>query len=214
MTKPKTVSVGNGKARAPRTGRAAKPGHDARVVERQRRALELRKSGGTYSAIARTLGTGVMTAHRDVKAALAAVVAQRDEDAGQLLALELERLDAVWLAMWPRAREGDAKAASVLVRVSARRAALCGLDSAQRVELSGGQGGPIVVSQDRPYEHWTTEAIYARLEVLRATLRDTMANDAERAAAETAPLLPAVLPETPEQRYARILAERRRGRND
>ena len=46
-----------------------------------------------------------------------------------VLALELERLDALTLAAWPRARAGDDRAIRVVLRIMQRRAKLLGLDA-------------------------------------------------------------------------------------
>lgn len=145
--------------RMPRKGRGAAAGHRERVANRQADALKLRCAGATFAQIGQQLGTSFVTAWRDVRTALDAVVEERNESAQQLRALELERLDRLQLRLTPKAERGDCEAARVLVRISERRSKLCGLDMpvTQRVDL----GGPVVV--DRPYADWSTEDLEDRL---------------------------------------------------
>jgi hypothetical protein len=79
----------------PRSGRGAHPGHREIVAERQRDAINLRRQGASYRAIGRQLGISQVQALRDCMAGLNEIIAERQESAAQLLALELERLD--WL---------------------------------------------------------------------------------------------------------------------
>src|SRR5437870_9597007 len=91
----------------PRSGRGAQAGHRERVAERQARAIDLRKHGATYRQIGRQLGTSAPQALRDVMVALDAVVAERQESAAQLVALELERIDWLLLTLTPLAQKGN-----------------------------------------------------------------------------------------------------------
>lgn len=136
-----------------------------------------------------------MQSHRDVRAALQRIVRERDETARELLALELERLDALWLAMWAKARGGDVQAGGVLVRVSARRAALCGLDEPVRTELTGAYGGPVIVGPDpEPYASVSDEELLRRVtEIQRALLGSAPDLPVVTTTATTAPA-----PEDPE----------------
>jgi hypothetical protein len=102
------------------------------AIDRQLRALELRKAGATYDMIAGALGY----AHRSgaaqaVQAALKAVVR---EPAEEVRTLELERLDAMLMALWPAVRNGNFGASAQALRIMERRAKLLGLD---RTVVSG-----------------------------------------------------------------------------
>lgn len=165
--------------------------------------MELRKAGATFEAIASALGVSAQQAWRDVRAALAAVVARRDTDAEALIALELERLDQVVLAMLPRARDGNTRAAAVLVRASESRRRLLGLDSPVRAELTGAHGGPVAVAAARAEESLPDEELARRARLAYEALR------------RHRPELPETPPEpptlTPEDLYARELERRRAG---
>ena len=109
--------------------------------ERKLQALELRKAGATYRAIAEQLG------YRSVSGAYKAVAtALKDtlrEPAGELRELEATRLDAAQLALWRRVTNGDEKAIDRLLAIIKRRMELFGLAAPKRKELSGPDGGPI-----------------------------------------------------------------------
>jgi hypothetical protein len=90
------------------------------------RALELRKAGATYEQIAQQLGY----AHKG-KAYEAVTAAMREvtrEGAEEVLNLELARLDALTVALWPKARQGSGPAVDRVLKVMERRAKLLGLD--------------------------------------------------------------------------------------
>lgn len=80
-----------------------------KLAARRARATELRKAGHTYQQIADTLAAELgrpytrAQAHRDVMHALRDVQSQMAEDAGDVLALELMRLDDLFAAWWPLA---------------------------------------------------------------------------------------------------------------
>ena len=103
--------------------------------ERQLQALELRKAGATYEAIAERLGYADRSgAFRAVTSALKATLR---EPADELRTLELERLDSALLAIWRQVQAGDLHAIDRLVRLAERRAKLLGLDAAAKIEESG-----------------------------------------------------------------------------
>jgi hypothetical protein len=100
--------------------------------ERHLKALELRKAGATYAAIAEQLGYASPEGAR--KAVSSALKATLRDSADELRQLEQERLDALLLGLWRRAASGDEKAARVALGVSKRRSELLGLDRKPRPE--------------------------------------------------------------------------------
>ena len=68
---------------------------------------------------------------------------RRIETADHLRQRESERLDRAQLAIWPALQRGDLGAVEKFVRLSARRAALLGLDLPTKTELTGRDGGPV-----------------------------------------------------------------------
>ena len=100
-----------------------------RILAKQRsaQAIALRIGGATYPAIASVLGyNSPQAAAKAVGDSLAATVR---EPSDELRSLELERLDALFLALWPAAKRGVLGAADRCLRVMERRARLLGLDA-------------------------------------------------------------------------------------
>lgn len=112
--------------------------HSARRItaaERRRQALELRKAGATYDRIAQQLGFANRGgAYRAVETALREITAEPAQDVRQL---ELERLDALLLGLWPQARKGNQGAVDRVLRIMERRAKLLGLDAPTKAEVGG-----------------------------------------------------------------------------
>jgi len=108
--------------------------------EREDEALELRKAGATYRMIGIRLGITKQSAHARVASALADLKALTAEQAEDVRALEIERLDAMLLGLWDRARKGDEQAVSACLKISKRRAELLGIDAPDHHVLSGPDG--------------------------------------------------------------------------
>jgi hypothetical protein len=186
--------------KVPRTGRAAKPGHRERVAQRQEKAIALRVAGGTYRAIAAALGVSSMQAHRDVVRSLKESLRLRDGSADELRALELKRLDALLVACWPRAQQGDCESIRCAVRVSERRSKLLGLDAetSSRLELTG-EAVVTTDAADRPLGGLSDTQLLVRLDQLRNALAAAVVEPA------SASLVP---PEDPTSLEARAAAYR------
>lgn len=89
------------------------------------RAVEPLAKGCSYDEIARQVGFSHRgSAHRAVSRALAE---REAEDIDNLRALECARLDALQTAHWPRALDGDVRAAAVVLRIMEQRSRLLGL---------------------------------------------------------------------------------------
>lgn len=86
------------------------------------KALELRLAGVSYGKISTTLGLA------DAVEARAAVLTALDDDeldaADDAVLLEVQRVDRLHTALWPRAVKGDLGALDRLMRLSERRLAL------------------------------------------------------------------------------------------
>lgn len=115
------------------------------AVERQRKALELRKAGVSFERIATELGYA--SSAGSYQAVMAALDKTLREPADKVRSLELERLDAVSIRMYQQAREGNLGAIDRLMRLMERRARLLGLDMATQLEVGGLGGGPIKVQE-------------------------------------------------------------------
>lgn len=105
------------------------------AAERKRQAVALRVAGATYDQIGRQLGITKQSVRDLVVKALDETLAKTAESAEQLRELECQRLDAMRAALWPDAMKGDEQKIDRLIRISARFAALMGLDAPARSEL-------------------------------------------------------------------------------
>lgn len=89
------------------------------------RALELVGEGKSYEEIAQAVGYSHRgSAHRAVFKALEERAVENVET---LRAVELARLDALQLALWKRAEEGDVTAITAIVKIIEQRSRLLGL---------------------------------------------------------------------------------------
>ncbi|RVT48393.1 hypothetical protein [Rubrivivax albus] len=131
---------------------AATNKHSAATVqhlERQAKALELRRAGLGYREIGAHLGVSHTSAHKMVSQAVEATWARISDATDELKALELSRLDAMLGAVWPAAHRGNLGAVDRALKIAERRARLLGLDAPARRELTG-KGGLPLVPAERP----------------------------------------------------------------
>ena len=107
----------------------------ALAAARRVRAVELRTAGHTYHQIATELGYANRgTVYRVVANALETHTVEAVEN---LRYLEVARLDALQLAVWHKAMDGDVPSAAVAIRIIMERWRLLGLE---------GSGAPTVDS--------------------------------------------------------------------
>jgi len=101
---------------------------------KQAQALELRKAGASYKAIAERVGfKNAARAYEAVKAALQKTLRP---PADELRQMECERLDALLLALWPQAHQGNHGAIDRVLKIMERRARLLGLDAPTKTDLT------------------------------------------------------------------------------
>jgi hypothetical protein len=143
-----------------------------RAAERQRNAMELRKAGATYAAIAGELGySDARSAERAVIAGLRAAGREASED---LLPMELDRLDRLQAGLWADAINGEVPAVLACLRIMERRSRLVGLDAPLKmnqridsheqvnIDVTGavmviradGQGGAYMAAIDGPKDDY------------------------------------------------------------
>ncbi|HET9111673.1 MAG TPA: hypothetical protein VFN78_12670 [Ktedonobacterales bacterium] len=103
------------------------PARDAAAALRAAQAMNLRKLGMTYDAIAQQCGyTNRGTAYNAVQRELQRTLQEAADD---LRMLEAQRLDDLYRAMIPKALKGDGWSVDRCLRIMERRAALLGLDA-------------------------------------------------------------------------------------
>jgi predicted transcriptional regulator len=100
--------------------------------QRAVQALELRKAGATYEAIATRLGVTHAAVIKMVNKLLAESAAQ---PAAEVRELELHRLDTMILGLWQQARAGDVQAIDRVLKIMDRRASYLGLDAPKTVKV-------------------------------------------------------------------------------
>jgi hypothetical protein len=86
-------------------------------------------AGATFRQIGDRMGFTEQRAHALVTQELARLNAQRAESAAAVTRLEVERLDALLLAVWSKALHGDLPALDRVLAILARRAKLLGIDA-------------------------------------------------------------------------------------
>lgn len=91
----------------------------------KRRALELRAEGKTTHQIGKELGVSHVTVSRYISAALKDITR---EPAEEVLALELDRIDGMFVAAYKKAKNGHLPSIDRCIRLMDRRSKYLGLD--------------------------------------------------------------------------------------
>lgn len=105
-----------------------------RMIARQL-VYSRRIAGHSVRAIAEQLGistNNVLTLFREADELL---VRQCEHELAEMRRLELERLDAIQLAIWDQATQGDYEAIDRVLKISERRAKVAGFEAAIRVKV-------------------------------------------------------------------------------
>lgn len=126
------------------------PGVIETAADRRVRALELRKSGMPYRAIATALGVNVKTAHRDVKRSLSRLAKMEQTNAEELRTLETERLDMAMRAIAVKVAKGELQAIDRWLRLCESRRRLLGLDAQQAVDGLTNNSFTVVIATAQP----------------------------------------------------------------
>lgn len=104
------------------------PGRSEAAAQRRHKSLQMRMGGMRYYQIAAELGISEATAYQDVQHELERTSEMHRADREQFARMELDRLEELFMAHWPKARRGDEKAGNFILRIMERRAKLTGLD--------------------------------------------------------------------------------------
>ena len=103
-------------------------------LERKREAVQLRKEGLTLAEIGRRLGVSAVMVHKYIKSELEAIRAETHETAIMEREIALLRLESIIGISYKKAKEGDWKAASLMLKAMERQAKLLGLDAPTKLE--------------------------------------------------------------------------------
>lgn len=117
--------------------------------EKARQALALRRAGSDFDTIAKQVGYSNRSgAWKAVSRLLKQRSDESAKDAEAVLSLELDRLDFMLRALWPKVMAGDPLAIDRAIKIQDRRAKYLGLDAPARQELTGKDGaqlfGPVI----------------------------------------------------------------------
>ena len=112
----------------------------ATTAERRQQAFEMRKKGLTYAEIGKELGISMQAAHRHVAIYLQALENKTEEDAREIIRLDMERLDDMLQGLYPEAINGDSAAVDRVLKIMERRAKLLGLDKPAKVAATSPDG--------------------------------------------------------------------------
>lgn len=119
----------------------------AQTADRRAKAVALKIAGLGWQAIADQLDYSDRgAACKDVTRALEASLAEESEQVALLRHVTVQRYDRLQAAWWPKALQGDVKAAEIILKILAGRAKVEGTDAPIRAELSGPGGGPIALT--------------------------------------------------------------------
>jgi hypothetical protein len=124
----------------------ANKGGRERSATRRVEAFAMRRAGHSFRVIAETLGVSIGQAHADVMETLRETATLEAEQREPVRQMEIARLDAWLTRVQLRIDAGEMTAVDVALRLQKRRADLLGLDAPKRLEATGPEGGPIVVT--------------------------------------------------------------------
>jgi DNA-binding CsgD family transcriptional regulator len=97
---------------------------------RRLKALELRKEGKSYQEIANILGSNFAQVYTDIGIVLKKEIEKRTKtQLGQVVQLELERLDALFEKAWEQIKANNVVAIDKALKIMERRAKYLGLDA-------------------------------------------------------------------------------------
>jgi hypothetical protein len=109
--------------------------------DRQKKALEMRLGGISWSRIAKHLG---YASHAGAINAVHTILSRTDyEDAKGFRTLTLERLTRIMAVYWPGMLDGDIPSAKICLQTIKDMREVTGTDTPARVEHSGPEGSPI-----------------------------------------------------------------------
>lgn len=130
--------------------------YDPELIDKERKALELRRAGMSYDEIAVAVGyTRSSGAWNAVQRAMKRTL--RESGADEVRDQELDRLDRLQRAVWPRAIQGDLPAVGAVLRIMERRSKMLGLDAPITANIA--------------VEHFDGQTVDAEVQRIMATLQ-------------------------------------------
>ena len=120
-------------------------------IEARRRkvASALLAGSDNFTSIAKELGVSKPTISRDVKAIEEQWRAEAMQDISAAKGRDLKRTDRMIGALWPKALNGNERAAKMVLDLMQHRAKLLGLNAPEKRELTGMEGEPLTIQIHR-----------------------------------------------------------------
>lgn len=116
------------------------------ILERRREVARLRLSGvRDQREVAARLDVSVGTINGDFKAINEQWAQETTMDVDAEKQIDLARIDALIVALWDKARDGDERAIAQVLNLMQHRAKLLGLNAPEKRELSGDENAPLTV---------------------------------------------------------------------
>lgn len=114
----------------------ASKAQQAATAERRKKAIALKIAGLDYQAIADQLGyADRASAYKDIERALQKALKEEAQEVSALRTLTVQRYDRLQAAYWPKALQGDVKAAEVVLKILAQRSKIEGTEAPARLAV-------------------------------------------------------------------------------
>lgn len=131
------------KTKVAKPGKIDKRARRIQAQEKRRLALEARKAGLTYAAIAERVGyASAGAAHKAVQVAFSRVI---QEPAADLKVMQVERINHMLVALWPKAQAGDERSIGMVLALMDKLDRYEGVEAATRSEVH--HTGSVLVAQ-------------------------------------------------------------------
>ena len=144
----------------PKNLRNQSPSRAVKIAERRLKIIEKRRNGLSMAAIAKEVGCSTMTVSNDLRFLLSELVALSADQVAEHRQLELERLDALWAAIYPDAiKKGNVWKIDRCLAIMERRAKLLGLDKPLKHILQGDKDNPLELL----HKHSVDDALMSRM---------------------------------------------------
>jgi DNA-binding CsgD family transcriptional regulator len=106
------------------------------AMDKEEKALALRRAGCSYQQIADQLGCDIAVAHHTVTRAFRDYRTALGEAAEEVRELELQRLDDLYRRENKKSAEGSSMATQMCLKIMERRARMLGIDAPQKHDIT------------------------------------------------------------------------------
>lgn len=143
----KGMSVRAPKTKVKKAKSVSRGGGRILTQQKRRQALELRKAGASYQAIAEAMGYHDASGAR--KAVIKAFGEVIQEPVTELRTLQVERLNQMLMTLWPRVQQGEDGAIRTALSVMDKMDRLQGTETAPSMDINVNQTGILVIDGNK-----------------------------------------------------------------